>query len=71
MLTWARVAPNITSIEKRDRGRRMPSLVPGGDTEARQQKARRKMQHPIYFETSGCNTCNISLKVDKILETCI
>jgi hypothetical protein len=36
-----------------------------GDTETRQQKARREMQHPIYFEASKCNTCNIRVKTEK------
>jgi hypothetical protein len=45
-----RAASNVISIEKRGRRRRMSStLGRGGDTEARQQKARREMQHAIYF----------------------
>jgi hypothetical protein len=51
----------------------MPSPAPGGggDIEVRQQKARREMQHRYTFETPKCNTCNICLKTDEILETCI
>jgi hypothetical protein len=29
---------NVTSIEKRERGRRMSAVPEGGDTEAKQQK---------------------------------
>jgi hypothetical protein len=43
----------------------------GGDTEARQQKARRGCNTRSTFETSRCNTCNIRLKTDETLETCI
>jgi hypothetical protein len=59
-------ALNAPTSRKRGRG--------GGciATEARQQKARRKIQHLIYFfETSRCNTYNIYLKADKTFETWI
>jgi hypothetical protein len=48
-------------------------LAPGGEgnTKARQQKARREMQHLTTFEISKFNTCNIRLKINKTLETCI
>jgi hypothetical protein len=29
------------------------------------------MHHPIYFETFRCNTYNIRLKADEILETLV
>jgi len=42
----------------------------GGDIKARQQKAMRECKIRT-FKTSRCNTCNIRLKTDKTLETCI
>jgi hypothetical protein len=41
----------MSRIEKSERGVADAQPVPGGggDTEARQHKARRKMQHSIYF----------------------
>jgi hypothetical protein len=48
--THSRAAPNVTSIEKE--GEEVTYAQPVlrvGDTKARQQKARRKMQHLIYF----------------------
>jgi hypothetical protein len=44
----ARVALNVTSIRKNGRGADAQP-APGGGDKARQQEARRKMQHPIYF----------------------
>jgi hypothetical protein len=46
----ARAIPNVTSFEKE--GEEATDAQPalgGGDTEARQQKARKEMQYPIYF----------------------
>jgi hypothetical protein len=65
------VALNVTSIERRGGGgaANAQTAQRGGDTKARQQKARRKMQHSI--ETFRCNTYNIRLKIDEILETYI
>jgi hypothetical protein len=40
-----------------------------GDTEAGEQKARREIQHPIYFKTSKWNICNIHLKTVETLAT--
>jgi hypothetical protein len=41
---------HVTSIEKRGGATdTQPVLGGGGDIEARQQKARAEMQHPIYF----------------------
>jgi hypothetical protein len=47
----SRATPNVISIEKEGEGAADAQPVPGGggDTEAKQQKARREMQHPIYF----------------------
>jgi hypothetical protein len=44
-------ALNVISIKKRGRGTvdAQPAPGEGGDTEARQQKARSEMQNPIYF----------------------
>jgi hypothetical protein len=39
-----------------------------GNTEARQQKVRSKMQHRSTFETSRYNNCNIRLKADETLK---
>jgi hypothetical protein len=44
----AHTALNITSIGKEGEGAQ-PTPGGGGNTEVRQQKARREMQHSIYF----------------------
>jgi hypothetical protein len=41
MSSISRIEGGVTDAQPGPRG--------GGDTEARQQKARREMQHPIYF----------------------
>jgi hypothetical protein len=47
----AHTALNITSIGKEGEGAADAQPTPGGggNTEVRQQKARREMQHSIYF----------------------
>jgi hypothetical protein len=47
----SRATPNVISIEKEGEGAAdaQPVSGGGGDTETKQQKARREMQHPIYF----------------------
>jgi hypothetical protein len=48
----AHAAPNVTSIEKRRRRLRMPSRRLEEEEETPRlgsRKARRQMQHPIYF----------------------
>jgi hypothetical protein len=45
----------------------LPSLL-APDTEARQQKVRREMQHPSSFEISRYNNCNIRLRTIKHLK---
>jgi len=57
----AHTAPNVTSIKKRWRGWRMPSWRRQEETPRR---SRRRQE-------GRCNTCNIRLKIDETLETCI
>jgi hypothetical protein len=64
---------NVTSSEKEGRGSRCPA-----DVERRKRhrdeaakKARREMQHPIYFSNIQMHTYNIRLKADQTSKTCI
>jgi hypothetical protein len=47
----------------------MDALTASGET-MQQKMEGGEMQHPIYFETSKYNSCNIRLKAVETLETC-
>ena len=76
----AHSAANLTSIEKRGRGQRPPApLVRMPNQRQEEEETQRRgnrrwrgrCKTQSTFETSRCNTCNISLKIDETLGTCI
>jgi hypothetical protein len=69
----AHATPNVTNIEK-GRGRRMPNRRREEESETPRRDSKKRGERcntRSTFETFRCNTCNIHMKVDEILETCI
>jgi hypothetical protein len=73
----ARAFSNVNNIEKRGKGQRPPVpliWIPSRSWEKEEEEIIRRggrWNTRFTFETSRYNTCNIRLKTDETLETCI